>query len=418
MKKLLLISYFYPPLGGPGVQRPLKLIRYLLNFGWETDVITVKDIVFHSFDKQLEKENKARNVYKIGSYDLMSFLKKTSPEMGKRTRNIYFRTPEGIKKIIRNSFPIDDKIGWLPRVLKEVKSIAPKNNYDAVMATMGPYTSGIIAYKISQKYNLPLFIDYRDHWTLNPYIKHLTFLHKLQAEKWEGRILKKAKAVSVIGQTLKNDLVRKFGDEIRQKTTVMYNGWDEMDFSKKYNSKNSKIILRYIGNFYGHRSVKYFIKALENLEENLLTKLEIEFVGNYYQSTLEMINSSKVKEQLKILNQINHSEAVKLMLTSDILLLFIASPNGQGVLTGKIFEYIRACKPILAMIPPNGEAASILRKQGHEYICAMEDTESITENLKKMINLAENDRFPNFQFDSELNRENQTKKFVKFLEEQ
>ncbi|MCF7792782.1 MAG: glycosyltransferase [Candidatus Cloacimonetes bacterium] len=415
MKRLLLVSYFYPPLGGPGVQRPLKLIKYLSESGWETDVITVEDIVFHSYDNKLAAENKARKVFRIPSYDPMSILKKTKPKE-KKIKNIYFGTPEKIKKIIRNLFPIDDKIGWLPNVMKSSKKIFKENKYDAVMATMGPYTSGLIAFKLSQKYDLPLILDYRDHWTLNPYIKYSNLLLSKHAKKWEKKILNRAEVVTTVGDVIRQDLISEFGKDLSDKILVMYNGWDEDDFPQKIKPKNNKIILRYVGNFYGHRSVKYLIKAVEKLDNSILKKIKIQLIGNYFKETLETIQKSSCNELFDIKEQVDHSTAVMLMKTSDILLLFIASPNGKGVLTGKIFEYIRSERPIFAMIPPKGEAADILRKLGHENICAMEDVEMITENLKQLINSTEKNKLKEYKFDPNFDREHQTRNFVEFIE--
>ena len=174
MKELLLFSYFYPPLGGPGIQRPVKLVKYLKDFGWEVDVITVKNIVFHSFDYSMLEENKAKNTFYVSSIDPMSILNRIFSNKKEITKKVYFKTPEKIKKIIRSSFFIDDKIGWLPFALKKAYKLCKNKKYDAVMATMGPYTSGIIAYYVSRKYKIPLIIDYRDHWTLNHFLDYVT----------------------------------------------------------------------------------------------------------------------------------------------------------------------------------------------------------------------------------------------------
>ena len=157
MKKLLLIAYFYPPLGGPGVQRPSKLVKHLHKQDVSTDVITVNDIVFHSTDNKLLKEDKAHKTIRTTSLDLMSILKKISKP--KTNKAVYFSTPEKYKKIIRNIFPIDDKIGWLPFVINAGKKLIKSNDYDAIMATMGPYTSGVAAYKLAKANKLPLIVD-------------------------------------------------------------------------------------------------------------------------------------------------------------------------------------------------------------------------------------------------------------------
>ena len=416
MKRLLLIAYFYPPLGGPGVQRPAKLVKYLDKFGVSTDVITVKDIVFHSTDNKLLKEDKAHQIIRTSSFDLMSILKKiTKPKTNKA---VYFKTPEKYKKIIRNVFPIDDKIGWLPFVLKAGEKLFKKNNYDAVMATMGPYTSGIAAYKLAKKHKLPLIIDYRDHWTLNPYITFFSKLHKMHSRKWEKKILQFALVITVVSKTMRDDLTAEFGSELRSKIKVVYNGWDADDFSNFVIWKNEKLSIKYIGNFYGHRSLKYLIEALELLlsRGQLSDALLFEFTGNYYAETVDYIVNSKVAHLIKTNTQIEHKEAIKSLMNCDALLLFIASHKGKGVLTGKLFEYLRSGKDILAMVPPEGEAAEILRQNKHNLICEMEDVEKIAENflkLIKVINKKNKEHKNNFEY----SRENQTQEFLNFVED-
>ncbi len=286
-----MFAYFYPPLGGPGVQRPVKLIKYLSRNNWKTDVITVKDIMFHSSDDQLAAEDMAEIVIRTGSLDPMSFLGKIK-KRSDRTK-VYFGTPEKYKKIIRNLFPIDDKIGWLPYAKKAGRQLLKTKRYDAIMATIGPYTSGLAAYKLSRQYKIPLIIDYRDHWTMNPYIKFITPFHKMFSERWEKRILEHASVITTVSKTMKNDLLSKFGNRLSLKIKVMYNGWDEEDFNDvPVRKKTKKIIIRYIGNFYGHQTPKYFIEATENLKKKneLPEDIQIEFIGNYRSEIKDIFN--------------------------------------------------------------------------------------------------------------------------------
>lgn len=415
MKRILLISYFYPPLGGPGVQRPAKLVKYLHKHGVSTDVITVKDIVFHSKDRKLLKEDAAANIIRTASFDPMYVLNKFSkPETSEK---VYFKTPEKYKKLIRLIFPIDEKIGWLPFVLKAGKKLMRIYKYDAVMATMGPYTSGVAAFKLARLARLPLIIDYRDHWTLNPYISFASKLHKQNSLKWEKRILRNATAVSVVSNTMKNDLVNQFGAELKSKLTVIYNGWDEEDFSNFVVRKTEKKIIKYVGNFYGHRTIEYFVQALEQLrsEGNLPEDILIEFTGNYYAETIELINNSSVAQFIKVNPQVEHKNAVNSIMNCDALLLFIASYKGRGVITGKLFEYLRSGKKILAMVPPDGEAADILKHNEQNLICAMEDVDGIKKNFIELLRSA---RFVTNkkQVSPEYSREGQTIKFKEFIE--
>jgi len=415
LKRILLISYFYPPLGGPGVQRPSKLVKYLNKHDVLTDVITVKDIVFHSKDYKLLKEDKASNIVRTASFDPMYVLKKFSKPQ--TSNKVYFKTPEKYKKLIRLIFPIDEKIGWLPFVLKAGKKLFKLYRYDAVMATIGPYTSAIAAFKLAKYSKLPLIIDYRDHWTLNPYITFASKLHKKNSAKWEKRILKYSTVVSVVSNTMKNDIVQQFGGDLTSKLTVMYNGWDEDDFSNFVLKRSEQKILRYIGNFYGHRTLKYFIQALEKLQSvgKLPKDVIFEFTGNYYTETLDLIKNSTVSHIIRVNPQVEHKEAINLLMNCDALLLFIASYKGEGVITGKLFEYLRSNKRVLAMVPPDGEAAKILRENDQKLICAMEDKNNIAKNL---IELMQNPSFEKRkqQVSSEYSREGQTIKFKEFVE--
>ncbi|NQT65324.1 MAG: glycosyltransferase [FCB group bacterium] len=416
MRRLLLIAYFYPPLGGPGVQRPAKLVKYLKQFDVSTDVITVKDIVFHSSDMKLLKEDKAQIIIRTSSFDPMSILKKISKS--KINKAIYFKTPEKYKIVIRNIFPIDDKIGWLPFILRAGKKLFKINKYDAVMATMGPYTSGIAAYKLAKKNNSTLIIDYRDHWTLNPYITFFSKIHKIHSRNWENKILHFASVVTVVSKTMGDDLIREFGEELRHKIKVIYNGWDADDFSNFVIWKNEKFVIKYIGNFYGHRTLKYFIEALELLQsrDQLSDDLLIEFTGNYFTETIEYIANSKVAHLIKVNSQIEHKEAIKSLMNCDALLLFIASHKGNGVLTGKLFEYLRSGKEILAMVPSEGEAAEILRQNKHNLICNMEDVEMIARNFLKLIKVL-NKKSSERKINYEYSRKDQTQEFLNFIED-
>jgi hypothetical protein len=412
-----MFAYFYPPLGGPGVQRPVKLIKYLDRNNWKTDVITVKDIMFHSSDDQLAAEDMAEKVIRTGSLDLMSFLGKM--KKGSDRSKVYFGTPEKYKKVIRNLFPIDDKIGWLPYAKKAGRQLLKTKRYNAIMATIGPYTSGLAAYKLSRQYKIPLIIDYRDHWTMNPYIKFITPFHKRISENWEKRILKHASVITTVSKTMKSDLLQKFGSQLLSKIKVMYNGWDEEDFSDvPVREKTKKIIIRYIGNFYGHRTPKFFIQALENLKYNgsLPEDIQIDFIGNYYHDTADILKNTKISENINIIPQVNHKKSNELLMNCDGLLLFVATHKGKGVLTGKLFEYLRSGKEILAMIPPDGEAAEILKHYNYRFITSMENTKEIEEQFIEFYKSIKTNRNINNKIPAEYNRNNQTKEFISFVE--
>lgn len=416
--RMLLFAYFYPPLSGAGVQRPVKMIKYLHKQGWQVDVVTVKDLMFHSYDEKLLKESKASNVVRTASLDLMYLLGKTKSEV---KNEIYFKTPEKIKNLVRQAFPLDEKVGWNLMAYKKAKTLIRQKKYDCVMVTMGPFSSGIAAYKISKIANLPLVVDFRDHWTLHPYSFFLTSLHKKLAKKWERRYLQRAQIVSTASETTANELMKHYPNIDKKKFVVMYNGYDEDDFVRVDLPEDRKNVIEFVysGNFYGLQSAKYLCSALKTMKtKNILPEdIRFTFIGNYYRETLSELQAPELQKWIKLIPQIPHEEVVPKMLKANALLLFIASYRGEGVIPGKLMEYIRSEKPILAMIPPDGEAARILRKLGHTHICAMEAENEIIRLLMNMYDSIKNYTVKQYDFDDYYSREGQTNKLIEKLTE-
>ncbi len=395
------------------------MVKYLKEMGWETDVISVKDIVYHSYDESLLQEDQAVAVYRTGSADVMSLFKKASNKSGINAAKIYFRTPEFLKRIVRSSFLIDDKYGWLKFALKQADVLCSEKSYDAVMATIGPYTSALAAYKIHKKYQLPLIIDYRDHWTLNPFINYLTPLHRKISRWWEKRILEQSSLISTIGKKLAEELQIEFGAHLAGKFQVMYNGWDHNDFAAdtEKNPVSERFTITYTGGLYGKRSALYFLRALEELkeEQKLPKDLLVRFVGNYYREESAFMSSEKLRDIVELIPQVDHWKAIGYMFQSDLLLMFSPSDTLKSGVTGKIFEYLRTGRNIFGMVPADSESAEILREHGQELICPMEDVTRIKELLQEIF---QNERSkPGKVIPEGYSRREQVQKFSKRLGE-
>ncbi len=414
-QKMLLTAYFFPPLGGPAVQRPAKLATYLTDLGWEIDVITVKDILYHSMDQKLLSETHCNKIYPTRSIDPMSLIKQLLPDK-KAQEKLYFNTSGKVKDFIKSFFLIDDKTGWMPFTIIKGLHLCYKNNYDYLMVTGGPFSSVISIYILNLLTGTPFIVDYRDHWTLNTDFK-LTGLRAWINKYFEHKILKNAHIVSTVSEQMRQELISAFGKEIEPKSLVLYNGWDEKDFSSKACQGDDIKYIRYLGNFYTDRTAEYFCQAVRELssEGTIPAWIKFQFVGNYYIEVQQILNAPDLKEYLEVIPQVEHQKAIELLLQSAALLLFIPTTNGKGVLTGKLLEYIRAQRPILAMIPFDSEAAIILKQNGHDLICPMEDVGSIKQTLKALFTLLEQQNNNNYTFDSSYSRENQAKKLNNYI---
>ncbi|MFA5498519.1 MAG: glycosyltransferase family 4 protein [Candidatus Cloacimonadia bacterium] len=395
MPRILLIAYYYPPLGGPASLRLSKTAHYLSKLGWNVDVLTVKNILYHSIDEGLVKREKGIRIFRTNSLEVLTLLyyvqrltkllpNKEIKKQSHQTSNLYFKFSGKLRDFGKKLFFPDEKIGWLPYAYKRGAKLLQNNRYDLILASSGPYTSALIAHKLSKAYNVPYVIDYRDHWSLNPY-ETQTGLHHRLSKQMEREILKDSAKITTIGQTMKDELIEAYPFLNPNKIGVIYNGYDETDFSlpDKENSDRTTVTFSYLGNLYGQRSPKYFLRALKELNDSkrLPSNIRVKFIGNYHIDTLRQLQDESLGSIVEIVPQVPHKEAIRIMLDSDVLLLFIPTKDGKGVLTSKVFEYLRSGKPTLAMIPQNSELHQIIEEIEECYTVKMEDLEGIREGI-------------------------------------
>lgn len=386
-KRLLLLAYFYPPLGGPAVQRPCKTVKYLTKLGWTVDVITVKGIVYHSTDESLVSECTHDKLIRTHSLDPMYVLNCLKRFLKINTSKLYLKTNSIRKSRLKKLFPIDDKIGWIPFAVRAGINLLRTAPYSAVMVTCGPFSSALAGKYLAKIAKLPFVIDYRDLWTLNnvnpqPQGAMFTWIQSL-----ERKCLSAAGLVVSAGDMLSQMQTDKFGEFLKAKLLTVYNGWDEADFEeiKPSPSSNKKITIAYTGTLFGDRPIAYFLKALSNIRiDNPEQDFELLMVGNFYPETHEEIAQSDVTDKVRIIPQQSHSDAIRIMLQADILLLVIGKAKYDWVVTGKLFEYIRCQKPIMALASPTSEAVHILSQCGQETVCEIDDTFSIQNKLTEL----------------------------------
>ncbi|MBN2018283.1 MAG: glycosyltransferase family 4 protein [Candidatus Cloacimonetes bacterium] len=388
MKNVLFISYFFPPLGGPGVQRSVKFCKYLPEFGWHPIILTVKDIAYIARDDSLTTEVKNVDLDRTDSLDMMRLLylfeklKDTNQEQG-----IYTKTSQHRKQFFRDIFPIDSKIGWIPFAYREGKKICKTQNIDVIYSTVGPFSSAILGYRLSKKFGIPFVVDYRDLFVGKPDESYLTSWHERYAYKWEKKILSRASAVIMNTERAKKRICELYPLINDTKFSVLYNGFDAEDYSQNFATSKNKIIFTYTGGFYGERSPAFLIKALEELKESRILPENVlfRFFGNISDSIREEFEHSKIKDHIQLTSQVSHKDSIKELLESDFLLLFIAKYKGELVIPAKLFEYLAARKPILAIIPSQGEAAHIINRNNAGIVCESDDIEKIKEAVVELV---------------------------------
>jgi glycosyltransferase involved in cell wall biosynthesis len=350
LKKVLVVAYHYPPLGGGGVFRTLKFTKYLPKFGYQPYVLTVKNPMYGTRDPTLLKEIPPEvKIFRTFSFE-----------------HRILRAPRLLKINLKWFYTPDENIGWLPFAVSAGAKVIKKENIDLIYATSPLWTSLLIGFLLKKKTKKPLVIDFRDPWTDNPFTVYPTKIHESVETKMEEKVLTQADYIITAGDLIKNGLIERH-PFIKQKIEVITNGFDPDDFKNlKIHKPTSKFGITYVGSIYGLLTARSFLLALKELTEekiDLREKIEIMFVGKYGKETSLLVKKFGLEDIVKLTGYVPHKKCLELMLNSQALLLLITveDPRGRGILTGKLFEYLASRKPIIAIAPENGAAANIIK---------------------------------------------------------
>jgi glycosyltransferase involved in cell wall biosynthesis len=361
MKKVLVITYYWPPSGGAGVQRWVKFIKYFKNQNIDPFIISV-DPDFASYpviDNSLINDiPENTNVYLTKTNEPYSIYKKINNNQTPYAGFANEGRPNFFQKIARfirgNFFIPDSRKGWNDFAYKKAVEILEKENIDTVITTSPPHSTQLIGLKLKETQNIKWIADLRDPWTDIYYYKSM--LHTKWAKQkdlnYEKRVIEKSDKVVVVSDSIKQLLLNKSNLVKESKIHIIPNGFDDDDFLVSSKNNNSKFLLSYVGTITKDYPLDSIKKSISNLNINL------EFTGKADEPTKLLLN-----EVASFNNHVKHKESINLLLASDMLLLVIPKiSNNKGILTGKLFEYLGARKPILCIGPTDGDAAKIIEE--------------------------------------------------------
>jgi len=392
MKNVLFIVYYFPPMGGSGVQRPLKFVKYLREFGWNPIVLCPEPGAYHTFDDSLDRELKSLEIeiHRVkGNTIFHSFG-------GKKKRVQFPSTIENLLRKVSTFFWMpDNKKGWIEPALNKASEIISNQSIDAVFSTANPYSNLILAKKIKERFQIPLIMDLRDEWLESHLIDYPTSWHYKKMKRIENETLSSADIITVINDAYKES----FGNRFPQKEIrVLSNGYDPEDFSRVFKpNRNKEITILYSGLFYGDRKPDNFLKAVKNViseRPDLKKFLKLQFQGGLDSASKQIIMDLSLSEITEDLGYIPHKKAVQNLLKADILLLMMGHLSKANLVTvGKLFEYFATNKPIFALIP-EGETMNLLNKYRSYYIADPNSVEAIKYSLLNIIEDYQNDTIP------------------------
>lgn len=390
MKKVLIITYYWIPSGGAGVQRWVKFTKYLRDFGWEPIIYTPENPEYPSedlsFQKDIPSDIQVIKTYIWEPYDIYRNLfgkKGERINAGFIQENKKSGWKEKLSIWIRGNFLIPDpRRFWIKPSVKYLQKILTENPVDAVITTGPPHSMHLIALGLKKHFpNLPWIADFRDPWTNIDFYKELN-LSKLSDyihRRLEKKVVQTADCVLVVS----NEMVKEYKQFNPHRIQLITNGFDTDDVQAKEISPDKKFTLAHIGTLNYARNPKVLWTVLSDLaQENsdFRRDLQILLIGKTDFTVIEDLRHLNLADNLQKIDYLTHSEAIKKQNSSQVLLLLINnSPSAKGILTGKFFEYLAAKRPILAIGPTDGDTAKILEETKSGRIADFNDDKEMRE---------------------------------------
>lgn len=406
-KSVLVVSCFFPPVGGAGVQRAAKFVKYLPRCGWSPTVLTVSNPSVPLFDDSMLADIpasvsivKARTLepdYKT-KHALSASAGSAAPQSGLRTR-----LKTSVRGIATMLLQPDPQVLWLPAALREGKKLLQTQKFDAIFVTAPPFSSLVLGAMLSRHSGVPLVVDYRDEWD----ISNSVWENKISngfASFIQGRmqrfVLKQANTVVATTALSVAALKQKLLALGRTATTTacIYNGFDPEDFAFldkcEARPRTEKIKLGYVGTLWNLTSIAPLVSALEEMfasNPEQTARIELEIAGRRtadQQILLARLAATNVT--LTLHDYLDHLEALKMMWQSDVLVLLLGDYEFAGrVVPAKTFEYMALRNTILALCP-QGEVWSILEGVDNATCIAPADVAGIKTFLASMLDQSVN----------------------------
>ncbi|WP_031429116.1 glycosyltransferase family 4 protein [Flavimarina sp. Hel_I_48] len=391
MKKVLIISYYWPPAGGPGVQRWLKFATYLPDFGIKPVVYIPENPTYPILDESLladvpEKLEILKNSI-IEPYTWANIISKKNTETissGIISEEKRQTLVQKFMLYIRGNFFVPDaRKFWIKPSVDFLETYLSENKVDAIITTGPPHSLHLIGLELKQKTGLTWIADFRDPWTTIGYHDKLKLTKAVQLEhkQLEKRVLENCDQVITTSPTTKKD----FEQIADTPVTCITNGYDqEGDLDIDHDRAFS---LAHIGSLLEKRNPLLLWKVLGDLKKanmNFGNVLKIKLAGSVSEDVVRSIRDHHLGENLEILGYVGHKDALKLQRESQILLLIeVDSEETKAIIPGKVFEYLAARRPILAIGPENADFFEIIKETSSGECFNYNDEEALKSQILK-----------------------------------
>ncbi len=423
MKKVLIITYYWPPAGGPGVQRITKFVKHLPEFGWQPIILTVMNPTSPAKDESLLKDiPKICKVYKtkaLEPFNLYRFFtgKKKHENLAK---DIIIKRPdenisEKISRIIRANFFIPDaRVGWIPLMVKEGKKIIIKEHPQVIFSTSPPHSLQLGAKRLAQKSGIKWIADFRDPWIEAYWESEIERIHPISRlnEKLELEVLKRANTITTVSDGISNFLNAKMSNRY----VTLFSGYEDIN-TQVTQSENFNMV--YLGNMSKYQSPEPILQAIKSLPADIKSAIRLSFIGKIsemFQKRFKDLDDF----QFTIEDYMPHSDMMRKARSAS--LLFLINPPvvyDEGLVTAKIFDYLSLRKPILAIGNKNGALDHILTETESGRVFNPDEIDQMSAYIKRIFTGWDKDKYTLLgenKFLKKYNVKNNVKKLVDLFE--
>jgi len=396
-----MIAYFFPPLGGVGAQRATKFARYLPEWGWQPVVLSVKNSPYPAYDPDLLAQVpaqvpifRARTLEPEHLYPLYLRLTRHRRQRSHLPSNVnmpqYAAGTSWAARLLSWLFIPDGQIGWYYAAVKMGKQAIRETKPAVIFSTSAPYTAHLVAKTLAQWAGLPWVMDFRDAWVENIFHQLPTHFHRRQHSRMERGCVDQADRVICATAVMTEEMQARYSGQPAQKFVTITNGYDRSDYAPGSESMADQFLIRYVGSLYGRQSPLPFLKGLAlalQQQPALGRHLQVEFIGMMDQANRQdwesCVQAHALTPWVSSRPFVPHQQAIHLMQTSQVQLLILAQgEQSKGVLTGKIFEYLGAQRPVLSIAPP-GLAADLIRETQAGLVADPSDIEGIANAISE-----------------------------------
>jgi len=389
MKRVLIITYYWPPSGGAGVQRWLKFAKFLPHFGWEPVVIVPDpDSAAYPVRDESLGDEMPRNIEVIPTKnsDFFNLYKKASgaknvPYAGFASESGKVSFRQKVSRFIRGNFFLPDpRKGWNRYAISAAIEQISLKQPDCIITTGPPHSTHLIGLRLKEKFNLPWLADFRDPWTDIYYYRDFypTRMAHLVNLGMEKKVLQKADRVITVSPSWKELFSSKTDTDV----DVLTNGYDHENFSPQAGPENNGLIITYIGSMSDIYPIDAFLEAFELFIRNS-PDAKFRIIGTISESVRARINRLPVKN-IELISYMDHKEVLSYLYKADVLLLLIPEhASSNGIVPGKLFEYLAVGKPVLVIGPGDGDSAEIVRNGNSGDTFTAQEAGKIAGTLEK-----------------------------------